>query len=94
MSSTLQSEIEQAHKYLMSIPKDSAMKSLLTFTTELDQFDCPVSYCLTGEIVDHDGHLFPVGEFSFKQTKAWDTLMYYTQNFDNVLVKFETKTQF
>lgn len=69
------------------------MKAHLTFTTELDQFDNPVSYYLAGDVIDNDGHLVSVGEFTFKQNKAWDTLMFYTQNFKNVLVKFETRKQ-
>lgn len=69
------------------------MQSKLTFTTELDNYDTPVSYYLTGDVIDNDGHSVPVGEFTFKQNKAWDTLMYYTQNFKNVVVTFETKEQ-
>ena len=69
------------------------MQSKLTFITELDNYDTPVSYYLTGDVIDNDGHSIPVGEFTFKQGKAWDTLMYYTQNFKNVVVTFETKGQ-
>lgn len=69
------------------------MQSKLTFITELDNYDTPVSYYLTGDVIDNDGNSIPVGEFTFKQNKAWDALMFYTQNFKNVVVVFETKEQ-
>jgi hypothetical protein len=69
------------------------MQNKLTFITELDNYDSPVSYYLTGDVTDNDGHSVSVGEFTFKFDKAWNTLMYYTQNFKNVSVTFETTEQ-
>lgn len=69
------------------------MKSKLTFITETDNEGMPISYYLTGDVTDTEGENTPVGEFTFSWIKAWDTLMYYTQNFKNVVVTFETKEQ-
>lgn len=69
------------------------MKAELTFTTELDQNECPDSYCLTGTVIDNDGYEVAVGEYTTKFDKAWNTLMFYTQNFKNVTVTFKTKVE-
>lgn len=69
------------------------MQNKLTFITETDEEGNALSYYLTGDILDDDDGVFPVGEFTFSWIKAWETLMHYTQNFKNVTVTFETKEQ-
>ncbi len=65
----MQNGIEQMHQdmvlKLTTLSKEINRQAKLTFTTELDHFDNPVSYCLAGDVIDNDGYLVPVGEATF-----------------------------
>lgn len=57
----------------------------LTTTTTTDD-NGVVVFGLEGELVDHDGCIFPVGESMFNADAMIKSMGYYTANFDNVWV--------
>jgi hypothetical protein len=65
---------------------------LLTLTIEINA-NGDKAYGLTGDLVDHDGQLFGVGEFSFNKDRIMQTLTHYKTQFDNV-VHHEVTRQF
>lgn len=68
------------------------LESKLTFVIELDTNGDPMGYMLAGDVIDHDGAVFGVAEYTPNFDRAWNYLMYYTHEFDNVSVNFESKT--
>lgn len=67
-------------------------QSRLVWITELDQQGNPIGYSINGDIIDHNGESFPVGEYSPNFNHAWFTLTHYTHSFDDVMVSFTSKT--
>lgn len=67
-------------------------QSKLVWINEVDEQGTPIGYGLSGDIIDHDGAVFSVGEYTPNFDRAWNTLLYYVHNFDNVTVTFEYKT--
>lgn len=80
---TLFDDIEQNEK---------PTQSTLTWVNEIDSDGNPLGYLLAGDVIDHDGYIVGVAEYTPKFDRAWNTLYYYTHNFNNVNVRFETKT--
>ncbi len=86
MSNTLDNlfdDVEQA-----SMPTESR----LTWVTELDDKGEVLGYLLAGDVIDSDGAVCGVAEYTPKFDRAWANLTYYTREFANVSVTFETKT--
>jgi hypothetical protein len=86
MSNTLDNlfeDVEQA-----SMPTESR----LTWVTELDDRGEVLGYLLAGDVIDSDGAVCGVAEYTPKFDRAWSNLTYYTREFANVSVTFETKT--
>lgn len=67
-------------------------ESRLTWVTEIDDKGDVLGYLLAGDVIDSDGAICGVAEYTPKFDRAWQTLMFYTREFDNVSVTFETKT--
>lgn len=59
---------------------------MLTITTYRDDAGLE-SYSLDGEIKDHDGETFPVGELSFKAATIEASAAYYCAQFDGVTIQ-------
>lgn len=56
--------------------------AMLTLTTEIVGEN--TAYALTGQLIDHDGHLFDVAEFAFNRARIMDALHHYQTQFENV----------
>lgn len=67
-------------------------ESRLTWVTEIDDKGDVLGYLLAGDVIDSDGAICGVAEYTPKFDRAWANLMYYTKEFANVSVSFETKT--
>ena len=64
--------------------------SHLTWVNELDQHGKPIGYDIYGEIVENDGTILNVVEFSHDFDRSWGKLRYYIYEFKNVNVQFKS----
>lgn len=63
----------------------TAQDQALTLTTTIDRHGL-MSFTLEGELIDHDGEPFAVGEFAFKPDRIEQAANYYAANFDHVRI--------
>jgi len=66
------------------------MPNLLTLTTYTDSHGLN-AYQLEGEVIDHEGQIFYVGEFCFDPLKIEASATYYKTSFEGVTVRRTTE---
>lgn len=62
------------------------MPNVLTLTTWTDSHG-DKSYQLEGEVIDHDGQIFYVGEFCFDPLKIEASATHYKTSFDRITIR-------